>query len=118
MKGRDELKVKDDRLSLRVNSEDKKEIQIRSIDKGFKNLTDYIIYACNKEMEGDENIDLLNSLRYLIEDYAQIRCDIFYLNLTNKSGIDVREVQEFKELQEKKKAIKKELDNILNKLSK
>ena len=52
MKGSDELKAKDDRLSLRINSEDKKKIQIRSIEKGFKNLSDYIIYACNEEMGG------------------------------------------------------------------
>lgn len=45
-------KAKDDRLSLRINSEDKKKIQIRSIEKGFKNLSDYIIYACNEEMKG------------------------------------------------------------------
>ena len=52
MKGSDKLKAKDDRLSLRINSEDKKKIQIRSIEKGFKNLSDYIIYACNEEMGG------------------------------------------------------------------
>ena len=46
------MKAKDDRLSLRINSEDKKKIQIRSIEKGFKNLSDYIIYACNEEMGG------------------------------------------------------------------
>lgn len=46
------MKAKDDRLSLRINSEDKKKIQKRSIDKGFKNLSDYVMYACNKEMEG------------------------------------------------------------------
>lgn len=45
------MKVKDERLSLRINSEDKKEIQIRSIEKGFKNLSDYILYACNEEMK-------------------------------------------------------------------
>lgn len=49
------MKTKDDRLSLRINSEDKKKIQKRSIDKGFKNLSDYIIYACDKEMEGGLN---------------------------------------------------------------
>ncbi len=52
------MKVKNDRLSLRINSEDKKKIQVRSIEKGFKNLTDYIVYACNEEMGGaleDEN---------------------------------------------------------------
>lgn len=53
------MKAKDDRLSLRINSEDKKKIQIRSIEKGFKNLSDYILYACNKEMEGAlENEDI------------------------------------------------------------
>ena len=45
------MKVKDERLSLRINSEDKKEIQIRSIEKGFKNLSDYILYACKFEIE-------------------------------------------------------------------
>lgn len=54
MKGSDDLKVKDDRLSLRINSEDKKNIQIRSIEKGFKNLSDYIIYACNEEIKNDK----------------------------------------------------------------
>ena len=52
------MKVKNDRLSLRINSEDKKKIQVMSIEKGFKNLTDYIVYACNEEMGGaleDEN---------------------------------------------------------------
>lgn len=54
------MKAKDDRLSLRINSEDKKKIQIRSIEKGFKNLSDYILYVCNKEMRGEldnENIE-------------------------------------------------------------
>ena len=45
------MKLKDDRLSLRINSEDKKKIQKRSIDKGFKNLSDYVMYACNEEMK-------------------------------------------------------------------
>lgn len=45
------MKPKDERLSLRINSDDKKKIQIRSIEKGFKNLSDYVIYACNKEMK-------------------------------------------------------------------
>ena len=45
------MKVKDERLSLRINSDDKKEIQIRSIEKGFKSLSDYILYACKLEME-------------------------------------------------------------------
>lgn len=45
------MKAKDDRLSLRINTEDKKRIQIRAIEKGFKNLSDYVIYACNKEIE-------------------------------------------------------------------
>lgn len=111
------MKIKDERLSLRINSEDKQNIQIRSIKKGFKNLSDYVLYACNKDIEGDEKKDLLNSLRYLIEDYAQIRNDIFYLNLNNKTGKDIREIEEFKELQEKKKSIKEEMNNILNKLS-
>lgn len=58
------MKEKNDRLSLRINSEDKKKIQIRSIEKGFKNLSDYILYACNEEMkgalknEGNEKIEL------------------------------------------------------------
>ena len=47
------MKAKDDRLSLRINSEDKKKIQIRSIEKGFKNLSDYILYACNEEMKNE-----------------------------------------------------------------
>lgn len=45
------MKIKDERLSLRINSEDKKEIQIRSIEKGFKSICDYILYACKKEIE-------------------------------------------------------------------
>ena len=53
-KGSDEMKAKDDRLSLRINSEDKKKIQRRSIDKGFKNLSDYVMYACNEEMKKDK----------------------------------------------------------------
>ena len=47
------MKVKDERLSLRINSEDKKLIQKRAIDKGFKNLSDYVLYACNEEMRGE-----------------------------------------------------------------
>ena len=39
------------------DSEDKKEIQIRSIEKGFKNLSDYILYACNEEMKNKEAKD-------------------------------------------------------------
>ena len=53
-KGSDCMKAKDDRLSLRINSEDKKKIQKRSIDKGFKNLSDYVMYACNEEMKKDK----------------------------------------------------------------
>lgn len=48
------MKAKDDRLSLRINSEDKKKIQKRSIDKGFKNLSDYVMYACNEEVKKDK----------------------------------------------------------------
>lgn len=48
------MKVKDERLSLRINSEDKKLIQKRAIDKGFKNLSDYVLYACNEEMKKDK----------------------------------------------------------------
>lgn len=62
------MKAKDDRLSLRINSEDKKKIQKRSIDKGFKNLSDYIIYACDKEMEGalnNESNKEINSQRII-----------------------------------------------------
>lgn len=44
------MKVKNDRLSLRINSEDKKKIQIRAIEKGFKNITDYILYCCMREI--------------------------------------------------------------------
>lgn len=55
-KGSDNMKAKDDRLSLRINSEDKKKLQKRSIDKGFKNLSDYILYACNEEMKKDNLI--------------------------------------------------------------
>lgn len=43
-------KKKDERLSLRINSEDKKKIQIRAIKKGFKNITDYILYCCMREI--------------------------------------------------------------------
>lgn len=49
------MKVKDERLSLRINSEDKKEIQIRSIEKGFKTLSDYILFLFKKDMEGKIN---------------------------------------------------------------
>lgn len=53
-KGSEKVKLKDDRLSLRINSEDKKKIQKRSIDKGFKNLSDYVMYACNEEMKKEK----------------------------------------------------------------
>lgn len=43
-------KIKDERLSLRINSEDKKKIQKRAIDKGFKNITDYVLYCCMREI--------------------------------------------------------------------
>lgn len=53
-KGSEKVKIKDDRLSLRINSEDKKKIQKRSIDKGFKNLSDYVMYSCNEEMKKEK----------------------------------------------------------------
>lgn len=50
----DECKKKDERLSLRINCEDKKKIQIRAIEMGFKNLTDYVLYCCSREMGESE----------------------------------------------------------------
>lgn len=46
----DTCKKKDDRLSLRINSEDKKKIKIRAIERGFKNITDYVLYCCMREI--------------------------------------------------------------------
>lgn len=57
------MKAKDDRLSLRINSDDKKKIQIRSIEKGFKNLSDYILYACNEEMKGALDNEDINEVK-------------------------------------------------------
>lgn len=50
-------KKKDDRLSLRINSEDKKKIQIRAIETGFKNITDYVLYCCMREISESEVIN-------------------------------------------------------------
>lgn len=48
------MKVKDSRLSLRINSEDKKKMQIIAIEKGFKNLSDYILFLFEKNVKGGE----------------------------------------------------------------
>lgn len=45
------MKLKDERLSLRINAEDKKTLQIRAIELGYKTLSDYILYACNREIK-------------------------------------------------------------------
>ncbi|MPU14953.1 hypothetical protein FGL68_07070 [Acinetobacter baumannii] len=50
-------KKKDDRLSLRINKDDKKKIQIRAIEKGFKNITDYVLYCCMREISESEVIN-------------------------------------------------------------
>ena len=49
-----ENKKKDDTILIRINSEDKKAIEIRAIDKGFKNLSEYILYSCMREISENE----------------------------------------------------------------
>lgn len=47
-------KLKDERLQLRINAEDKKLMQIRAIELGIS-LADYIVNTCLKEIEKDKN---------------------------------------------------------------
>lgn len=50
-------KKKDDTILIRINSEDKKAIKIRAIEKGFKNLSEYIMYCCMREISESELIN-------------------------------------------------------------
>ena len=47
------MSIKDDRIQIRITSENKKIIQKRAIDKGMA-LGEYILYACMKEINGEE----------------------------------------------------------------
>ena len=48
------MKKKDDTILIRINSEDKKAIKIRAIEKGFKSLSEYILYCCLREISENE----------------------------------------------------------------
>ena len=47
------MSIKDDRIQIRITSENKKIIQKRAIDKGMA-LGEYILYACMKEINEEE----------------------------------------------------------------
>lgn len=47
-------KLKDERLQLRINAEDKKLMQIRAIELGIS-LADYITKVCIEEIERNKN---------------------------------------------------------------
>lgn len=49
-----ENKKKDDTILIRINTEDKKAIKIRAIEKGFKNLSEYVLYCCLREIAENE----------------------------------------------------------------
>ena len=51
-------KIKDERIQIRINSEDKKKLQKRAIDKGVS-LGEYVVYACMKEIK-DSNLKEMN----------------------------------------------------------
>lgn len=44
-------KAKDDRMSLRLSTEDKEKIYNRAKELGYKNISEYVIYACISEIE-------------------------------------------------------------------
>lgn len=56
-----------------------------------------------------------NMLTNLIEDYVEIRCEIFYFRLSNRLT-DIIDTKEFKDLQYKKKEIKEKIDKILSEM--
>jgi hypothetical protein len=39
---------------VRISSEDKKKLKIRVIEKGFKSLSEYILYCCMREIVENE----------------------------------------------------------------
>lgn len=47
-------KKKDDTILIRINAEDKKRIKIRALEKNFKNLSEYVLYCCLREISEDE----------------------------------------------------------------
>lgn len=50
---------KDATILIRISSNDKKEIKKRVIDKGFKNLSEYILYCIMREISENEVYKLL-----------------------------------------------------------
>ena len=47
-------KPKDDRLTLRINSDDKKKLKIFCIENGFKNIPDFLMYCFNEKIATKE----------------------------------------------------------------
>ena len=47
------MSIKDDRLQIRITSENKKIIQKRATDKGMT-IGEYILFACMKEINEEE----------------------------------------------------------------
>ena len=47
------MSIKDDRLQIRITSENKKIIQKRAADKGMT-IGEYILFACMKEINEEE----------------------------------------------------------------
>lgn len=47
------MKKKDDTILIRINSNDKKQLKIRAIEKGMT-LSDYILYCAMREISESE----------------------------------------------------------------
>lgn len=45
---------KDDVINIRISKEDKKKIKMRALEKDFKNLSEYIMYAVMREISESE----------------------------------------------------------------
>lgn len=58
-----------------------------------------------------------DNLKYLIEDYVDIRLELFYFTLNNRLT-DIIDTKEYKELQSKKKKIKEEINFIIDNMGK
>lgn len=44
-------KPKDERMSLRLSAEDKEKIYNRAKELGYKNISEYVVYACISDIE-------------------------------------------------------------------
>lgn len=47
-------------MYIRISKQDKKRIKIRTLNKNFKNLSEYVLYCVMKEISEDEVNNLLD----------------------------------------------------------